>query len=272
MSWKKTLLTALGVVVVAYLAFGVHVYVQGLSSQLSIHICPPDMLPTSSQIQMEDGSTQTVTHLPDCQTQELRGADVLRDAPVIILGWLPLMAAQMLAASVENARDEGMKDWDEVTWQVQNASTPIATPEWKTYQAKNINITFKYAPHLLLQDVEGGVNMYDDTPDTRTYLADPQTQNEPLGMRIRSHYNPADNQDPEEYMRQALPHQNYSGLNRGLFGLKTLIFYGQGMEKTDHFLFLKDNSVYEIVITYDSPEDLARLDFYKMISSIKFTK
>jgi len=82
MSLKKIIIMIGIIVILAYLAFGVIGYIQGLNSQLSIRICPPGVLMSENQ-------------LPDCQTQQLDIKRELGTAPVIIIGWLPLMLARM---------------------------------------------------------------------------------------------------------------------------------------------------------------------------------
>lgn len=101
---QKSVVAIVSAVVLAYLAFGVFVYAQGLQSKLSIHICPPGVFPEIQPAQGVDGSSQTVTQLPDCPTQSLHLADELRTAPVVIFGWLPLMIARM---SMEPAGTQG---------------------------------------------------------------------------------------------------------------------------------------------------------------------
>lgn len=171
-----------GVVVLAYLSFGVVVYVQGLQAKLSIHICPPGVFPEIQTMQVMDGTSQTVTQIPDCPTQSLRVANELRTAPVVIFGWLPLMIARISMESEPgvgkdmpiNTNPPPITDGINVQGLGIFHDSPVEN-RVKAYQSERLGISFNYPTDYLLFEGKGegvgGAEYYVITvvPDS-TYL------------------------------------------------------------------------------------------------------
>jgi len=158
----------------------------------------------------------------------------------------------------------------EVLSQVEKSNISQAPADWKIYKPKNLQVTFKYPPNLLFQDTQNGVNIYYDTPPNRAYIKNPSEHesNRP-GMFITSVSNVP---DLDVYLEK-----NYSEImslwehsTSTLFEQKTVVFTGQGMDRWDLILFVRQNILYRITVAGGAPGDETRSNYYKILSSFEF--
>jgi hypothetical protein len=163
--------------------------------------------------------------------------------------------------------------------QMETAKSASIPSEWKSYslQTTSSNLTFKYPANVIFKKIdtignsEGGVSIYYDTAETRTFVAGGGGE-APLGMNI-SVLNSL--QKEEDVM--AIPigdaqatQDNFA--TTSLFGEKAYILSGQGMDRWDRILFTHNSRVYEVTIQYGMPSDEMRSTFYKLLASIEFIK
>ncbi|HET8575206.1 MAG TPA: hypothetical protein VFM02_03505 [Candidatus Paceibacterota bacterium] len=150
--------------------------------------------------------------------------------------------------------------------QVEKAGTPEVGSDWKPYQPKKLQLTFKYPPNLLIQETSDGIHIYANTPENRAFIQNPS---EYEGSRPGMSFRLIDsNQTPEDFAQKSFPDQPKATVT--LFGGKALVLAGQGMDQWDMILFSHDHALYQITIQYASLNDPARKTFYGILSSVHF--
>jgi hypothetical protein len=163
--------------------------------------------------------------------------------------------------------------------QMETAKLASVPTGWESYSLKTANsdLTFKHPANVIFKkldasnDSEGGVSIYYNTTETRAFVAGGGGE-APLGMHI-SVLN--DFRKVEGVMATPIGDAQATQDNfatTSLFGEKTYILSGQGMDRWDRILFTHNGRVYQVTIQYGMPSDEMRSTFYKILASIEFIK
>jgi len=154
---------------------------------------------------------------------------------------------------------------------------------WKTYQSKYLGISFKYPPQFLVKEykngdgitgmLSGSIDLYPDTPSVRVTLEEknPDSEALPLGIHFaRSILYEQNPSFPEIVKLPFFQTETYS--TTSILNYPATIAFHQGMDAEDVVFFIREKYIYEGSVQYSDPKFQNRLNFYKIISTIKFSE